>query len=179
MVRDINPGPGFSEPRGFVAVNGSVFFTAHDAEHGNELWKTDGTEAGTKLVADLNPGPARTGVYGLLPVGDRVFFVAWFGVPHEYSLWESDGTEAGTRKVRDGELFGAVAVGDTLLFVAGDGNLWRTDGTESGTVLVKNFDGGGYLRNFTVMGDVAYFTREGASPGTSELWRSDRTDPRP
>src|SRR5262245_9469704 len=38
-----------------VAVGGIDFFTATDALHGNELWKSDGSTA--TLVKDISPGP--------------------------------------------------------------------------------------------------------------------------
>ena len=39
-------------------VNGTLFFTADDGMHGTELWKSDGTAAGTTLVKDIYPGIA-------------------------------------------------------------------------------------------------------------------------
>src|SRR6185295_11453736 len=54
------PGPdyeGFGEefgPSELTNVNGTLFFQACDTEAGCELWKSDGTEAGTVLVKDVD-----------------------------------------------------------------------------------------------------------------------------
>jgi len=50
MVKDINPGSGSSYPDYLTDVNGTLFFTASDGASGQELWRTDATEAGTVLV---------------------------------------------------------------------------------------------------------------------------------
>src|SRR5438067_9957048 len=56
MALDIVPGSTGSIPSAFVDVNGTAFFTADDGTHGIELWKSDGTAAGTQLVKDIRSG---------------------------------------------------------------------------------------------------------------------------
>jgi len=42
-------------------LNGTLYFTASNGTSGTELWKSNGTSAGTVMVLDINPGnPAAT-----------------------------------------------------------------------------------------------------------------------
>src|SRR5262249_49017281 len=43
----------FPYPNSMVNVNGTLFFAADDGVHGNELWTSDGTAAGTRLFQDI------------------------------------------------------------------------------------------------------------------------------
>ena len=52
MVKDIVPGSGGSALENLTNVNGTLYFAADDGTHGSELWKSDGTAAGTVMVKD-------------------------------------------------------------------------------------------------------------------------------
>src|SRR5215218_1923401 len=62
-----------------ATFNGFVYFVANDDVHGNELWRTDGTNEGTALVSDIYPGLPSTNSnpHRLTVVGDRLFFNAY------------------------------------------------------------------------------------------------------
>ncbi len=168
LVKDINPlfdeteFPESSRPDLLTPLNGSMMFVADDGVHGFELWKTDGTTAGTVLVKDIrtgeNDGFILTFDNGqlifkepLVKLGSQVLFPALadgFGV----ELWASDGTTAGTQLVKDINGSGAsnprdmIVTNSRLYFaadddVAGD-ELWTSDGTEAGTVLLKDIQPG-------------------------------------
>ena len=58
MVKDILPGGLDSYPRVLADVDGTLFFAAYDGPVGTELWKSDGTEAGTVVVVLVTMGGA-------------------------------------------------------------------------------------------------------------------------
>src|SRR5690242_1431648 len=55
LVKDISPGPkrASSYPSGLTDVAGTLFFAAEDRRHGSELWRSDGTRRGTRMVKDI------------------------------------------------------------------------------------------------------------------------------
>jgi ELWxxDGT repeat protein len=92
--REAAPSPAWRSPED------RVLFAAWDEAHGAELWSTDGTPGGTKLLRDILPGGASSQPAELTAVGGRVFFSANDGV-HGWELWQSDSTPGGTRMVKD------------------------------------------------------------------------------
>src|SRR5581483_9733466 len=96
-----------SKPLELTPAGPKLFFLAQDAQHGYELWKSDGTAAGTVLVKDINPGPmasvrtpANYSRAYLTNINGVVYFAATDGV-HGTELWKSNGTEAGTVMVKE------------------------------------------------------------------------------
>ncbi len=84
----------------YTVLDGRLYFRAWDPDHGFELWRTDGTSAGTVLVRDLSPGPSSGDPQGLTAAGGRLWFSA-LDPDHGRELWTSDGTRKGTRLAVD------------------------------------------------------------------------------
>jgi ELWxxDGT repeat protein len=69
-------------------VSGTLFFRADDGTTGRELWRSDGTAAGTVLVKDINPGPASSSPNELTAVNGTLFFRADDGTTG-VELWKT------------------------------------------------------------------------------------------
>ena len=135
MVKDINPGPGGSDPQWLTAYNGRLCFSADDGSDGRELWTSDGTPQGTHMVADINPGAGSSNPTWLTPAGGLLYFNAYRpDVGNE--LFLTDGTAAGTRLALDlypgpgsSDPQNLTYVNGTLYFTASDpthqGELWK------------------------------------------------------
>lgn len=135
-------------PSDLTNVGGTLFFAAADGVHGPELWKSDGTDAGTVMVKDIQPGLAGSAPGWLTNVNGTAYFAADDGT-HGRQLWRSNGTGAGTFQlgtVADdgGDLSPVelVNVNGALFFAAdtasGNPQVWRSDGTSGGTMPISN-----------------------------------------
>jgi ELWxxDGT repeat protein len=193
ILLDINKAGIGSNPTSFAAVGATTFFLATDNAHGQELYKTDGSVEGTRLVKDINPGPASSNIHDLTALNGLLLFFADDGT-HGEELWRSDGTNEGTYLVKDinpGQGNSAPAVPSALnttavfqgkmFFAADDGThgteLWETDGTAAGTSLVSDINTGPAGSNpaaLTVFNGKLYFQAT-AGPGGSQLFASDGT----
>jgi ELWxxDGT repeat protein len=94
------PGINSSNPCSFVSLNDKLYFFDDDDIHGRELWKSDGTVAGTTLVRDIWPGATGSDPAKLKKLGNAIWFTANNG-GNGYEVWRSTGDSAGTVMVQD------------------------------------------------------------------------------
>jgi|GEM_PF-5306103 len=173
------------QPNNLCAVDSVLYFLGTGVYSGRELWISDGTFEGTRLVKDIAPGYDSPNIPFLANLnGTLYFFAATAGT---YGLWTSDGTEDGTLMVADlGGSFPALApveMNGYLYFSATgteDGELWVTDGTAEGTGIVKSFGpSAGMLYSnpgqLTNVDGVLYFNNA-PQTDTFTLWKTDGTE---
>lgn len=184
-VHDVVPffGPSVSLPFRRVVIGNTLYFALDDGVHGSELWKTDGTEAGTQMVKDINPGAGGSDPQWLTAYNGRLYFSADDGTDGR-ELWTSDGTPQGTYMVSDINP-GAGSSNPTWLTAAGGllyfnayqpdvGNeLFSSDGTAAGTRLALDLypgPGSSDPQKLTYVDGTLYFV---ASDPThqGELWK--------
>ncbi|HEV8583118.1 MAG TPA: ELWxxDGT repeat protein [Thermoanaerobaculia bacterium] len=113
-------------PRSAASFGGHLYFAADDGAHGVELWRTDGTAAGTILVRDIGLGPISGNPRELVVAKGKLYFTAADTLTGR-ELWVSDGSAGGTRMVQDIASHAAssspadlTVVGDLLYFSADD-----------------------------------------------------------
>jgi len=175
---------GYSGISQLTISAGRLFFNATTEATGAELWTSDGTLAGTRLVKDIYPGISNGKPYYMAPLNGGVCFVGT-DEAHGIEIWFSDGTESGTRLVKD--MIAGPRSSEPFMLTEYKGHvyfscyhdtygeeLWRTDGTEAGTELVADINpgaGSGEPYYFRVFREGLYFA---ASDGVNgfEVWRT-------
>jgi ELWxxDGT repeat protein len=198
LVKDIRPGDQgsilFHDPA-LTDFAGTLLFLADDGVNGLEIWKSDGTEAGTVLITDFSSQAVPMQIYiraRLAPFEGRMVFRA-FDQDQEVDLWATDGTAAGTMKIVettsltssillspwDGKVMEPTAwgpLGDQLLLLADDGTTgnepWVSDGTAMGTQqLAETYPG----PDWSSFRSLTPLTNGGALFSNGILWKTDGT----
>lgn len=177
---------------GGVVLNGKFIFAGNATATGLEIYISDGTVTGTKLLKDIVPGTTGSDLDGDFAIlGNYVYFTAVTAAEGR-ELWRTDGTPANTTIVKDivagptssfskdsSEL---TSTGTYLLFdvkTAADGiELWRSDGTSTGTILLKDIypgTGSSYPTNFfPYKNNLVFFAATDPAHG-NEIWTTDGT----
>ena len=197
-VMDINPN-GDSDPQNMFPHEGNLLFTANDGSNGRELWITDGTLGGTRLVKDINPGFGDSNPTDFVAMNGLVYFSA-FTQAAGTELWVTDGTSEGTEILYDawpgissGYVDYLINLDGTLYFAANDGlngqEPWSSDGTSLNTTMIQDinpdFDSENNIGNgsisansltdvFILFNGNVYFTAYTSTYG-AEPWVTDGT----
>jgi ELWxxDGT repeat protein len=142
-----NYGSNNSSPTNLVEFNNQLYFTANNGESGYELFVSDGTAEGTRLLVDLRPEVSINGFgfnsspSNLVEFNGKLYFTADDGV-HGKELFVTDGTAEGTRLLVDLRL-GVDSYGNSYgsspskLTVVGDELFFSADSGKTGVELFK------------------------------------------
>ena len=183
LIKDINPkGNAFSDiydNQTFVSNSKYIFFAADNGTDGTEIFRTDGTAAGTMMLKDINlKGDAYP--KGFLIFKDELYFSASDGTNE--GLYKTNGTAAGTVLIKQMTLQINLTKPEIIeykdnLYFGVNGGLWKTDGTAAGTSKVATLTTSTFsqeVRDFVLFNSKIYFA---GSTGSSEtnLMESDGT----
>ena len=178
------PGPDGSYPVGFTQLpgRGRFVFNARHPRLGFELWISDGTASGTRVLTDIASGQEDSGPTWLTAFKDGVAFRLSAGSLSN-ELWWTDGTAANTRRIfssRAGFVpLSLTAFRGALYFSAkttkSGRELWRSDGTAQGTQLFVDLNPGVSSSNpayLVPVGERMYFAATTPAAGR-ELFVTD------
>lgn len=169
------------------AFGSGFLLWAYAGDAGQELWMSDGTDAGTEFLIDANAGPNNGcpgGGSNYYQLGSDMYLDAYDEV-EGMSLIKTDGTAAGTSELKgilDGINFYPLGDNGEEIFFYGSTTgygyeLMAINGTLSSVRLIKDVNPGSAnssIFSSLACGGVFYFSATHASYGT-ELWRSDGT----
>lgn len=189
MVKEINFAPHqstfYTVPQ-FIVIDQTIYFLATDAEHGAELWSSQGTEQTTQVVADILPGADSSIPNQLTLLNGKIYFLALTkAVGGEYALWRFDPVTQTSELVFDPTALGfapyplaLMAWNDHLYF-----GLSRPDGVaaEKFWIFSSNGEPGDYKAiaplvayEFFPFGGALYMAANNQYQGI-ELWKTDGT----
>lgn len=171
-----------SQSNGIVAIDSTVYFI----QAGVELWKTDGTTAGTVLIKNFGIESAFAYGTDMINVKGILYFPVLDKEEKVIRLWKSDGTEKGTTVVcHESDCrspYGLTDVHGRLFFgtIVNKFTLWTSDGTEKGTRKIKDIPLAPVDTtepwDFTDVNGMLYFGAGGKEDfGPYDLWKSDGT----
>ena len=199
LVKDIAPGSDStvgSSPDNLWSLNGKVLFAAREASTGRELWITDGSASGTRLLADFCQGECSSSPRALGMASSLLFGISFEQFdnsgsdPTQGYLWRSDGTREGTFLLPDpsrritipfpengssteGSQAPLVFAQDAVYFAGcrryDDCSLWTSDGTAAGTSELRGAAGSPSPQELVLTGGRLFISN------SRQLWISDGT----
>lgn len=150
----------------------SLIFQGYDSTNGEEPWITDGTSAGTRMIADVDP-QGDGGAFSFVSWRDKMFFSANGGG----GFFETDGTAQNTIAavtMTDNYIYPILVAQDELYFRANTGfYVLENPGATPVLLLEAEVYEAGQLPNGQVVFGVDPVL--GGTQAISELWITDGT----
>lgn len=151
LVADINPLPRGSHPQWLRTAPGGTIFLANSADYGLELFYSDGTAAGTKLILDAAKGTASANYLSLEVINERAYFLSHVGTT--ITLWRYNFLNGQLQALKDFTGYNSAGSSDFGLFTrAGNeiffwlksnnsngGELWKIRANSTQVDLVASF----------------------------------------
>ena len=171
----------------FALSVGTLFFSVNDPNTGIEPWTSNGTPAGTALLADIAPEPTEGGSNSnsFFAFQNTLYFSANDGISGQ-ELWRSNGTSNGTVLASDVDP-GSLGSAPSLMFAAGSSLMFFARDSVSGNQYLDSYSPTaasvvaippvvspytcGTVQTATIDG-ITYFPGFSAGAG---LWRTDGT----
>ncbi len=184
LLRDLCPGSCSTTGQPLerlLTAREHILFSAETARFGRELWISDGTTKGTRLLIDACPGRCNGDPDDVQPSesSGHNFFTA-IGPNGARAKWLTDGTPLGTHRLtpRGVDVIGGQSLG--AVFVATDRafgeELWRSGGSTATTAmwidLGREVDSGSHPRALGEAGGRFVFSAFDTEHGRS-LWSSN------
>jgi large repetitive protein len=168
-------GPGPLTAQHSALSAGIVYLLADDGVAGRELWRTDGTQAGTVRIADLTAGPEGAQLFAIEPFGAGVVFEYSSAPATADGLWRIAQPNAAPERIKAGDVWGPLpVVGSRVFFTfedAGTQSLWVSDGTAAGSREVFNPGAGSSLPiNQMFAGDQYLFFSGPLDASGEQVW---------
>lgn len=171
---DIATGSSSANPRKFIEYNNLLYFTAFGnnvSGIGDELFVTNGTQAGTQIVSNINPSFGASSSPENLTVYNNELYFSAFTNTNGRELYKTNGTTVTLVKdiavgSEDGIASSTfIELNGFLYFFAQDTagtgfDLWRTDGTTNGTIKMVNHNSNNIAGNklyFSKLNNELYF----------------------
>lgn len=197
LVKDVVPGRSSSDTTSnyhLFSTGSYLLLSAPTPSSGMELWGSDGTNNGTKLLKDINPGASSSNPANFSRYNNIVLFTAT-DLAHGNEIWKTDGTSNGTMLLKDIypgvkssvsflESLGLSVFNGRFYFAANDSThgseLWSTDGTTQNTAMVKDIEPGPmsgvpFFYSPLPVGNKMIFSASTTTNGF-ELWQTDGTE---
>lgn len=202
LVKDFVPITDMGSISRLTNYNGILAFRAGRMQSAyynyttTELWRSDGTNAGTYMIKSINNGLGGCDPDELTVLGNTLYFSA-FGNELGRELYRTDGTSQGTLLVKDisppafyvpvtsvnfngnETIRKIVTLNNSIIMQVSEkkygDELWRSDGTENGTSLIKDINKRDVQSSRFILAKTnnkIYFTADDGTVG-NEVWETD------